>query len=68
MPGALLYYSLPSPIMVDCYIKLLRMCIVMLRITVTTVNPHGDCKEIGICPPRNTVNLDMTFQGFKGLI
>lgn len=69
MPGTLLYDSLPSPIMLDGYLrKIVRMYIVMLRITVTAVNPYGDSKEIRICLPGNSVDLDMTFQDFKGLI
>lgn len=38
------------------------MCIVILRITVTAINPYGDCREMGICPPRNSVNLNMSFR------
>lgn len=33
----------------------------MLRLTVAIANPRGDYEEIRICPPKNTVNLDVTF-------
>ncbi|KAI5945957.1 Thioredoxin reductase 3 [Manis javanica] len=33
----------------------------------STTNPDGDVKKSRICPPGNTVNLDVTFQNFKGI-
>lgn len=69
MPGAVLSYSLLSPVVLDCYLRyIVKDVELMLSVTVTAANPCGDRKEIRVCPPRNTVNLELTCQGFKGKI
>lgn len=57
----------PGLLLLDCFVCEIVEDTHSFAEDNSTINPDGDVKKSRICPPGNTVNLDVTFQNFKGI-